>query len=76
MAVTCRRDWMGSRITSSSGPYPVVDFRKPNAQEPAYSVCQEVLGVNPTVGVRPSVRHFAALLKLANDLGLGHLFPD
>ena len=27
-------------------------------------------------GVRPSVRHFAALLKLANDLGLGHLFTD
>ena len=25
-------------------------------------------------GVRPSVRHFAALLNLANDLGLGHLF--
>ncbi len=27
-------------------------------------------------GVRPSVGHFAALLKLANDLGLGHLFTD
>ena len=27
-------------------------------------------------GVRPSVRHFAALLNLANDLGLGHLFTE
>ena len=26
--------------------------------------------------VRPSVRHFAALLNLANDLGLGHLFTE
>ena len=27
-------------------------------------------------GVRPSVRHFAALLNLANDLGLGHRFTE
>ena len=27
-------------------------------------------------GVRPSVRHFAALLNLANDLGLGHPSTD
>ena len=26
--------------------------------------------------VRPSVRHFAALLNLAGSLGLGHLFTD
>ena len=27
-------------------------------------------------GVRPSVRHFAGLLNLANDLGLAHLFTE
>ena len=27
-------------------------------------------------GVRPSVRHFAALLTLAGSLGLGHLFTE
>ena len=27
-------------------------------------------------GVQPSVRHFAALLNLANDLDLGHLFTE
>ena len=27
-------------------------------------------------GVRPSVRHFAALLNLAGSLGLGHLFTE
>ncbi len=27
-------------------------------------------------GVRPSTQHFAALLKVADSLGLGHLFTD
>ena len=27
-------------------------------------------------GVRPHVRHQVALLELAEDLGLGHLFTD
>ena len=27
-------------------------------------------------GVRPSAQHFAALLKVADSLGLGHLFTD
>ena len=27
-------------------------------------------------GVRPSTRHYAALMKLADSLGLGHIFTD
>ena len=33
-------------------------------------------GQPPYKGVRPSVRHMMALLDLADDLGLGHIFTE
>ena len=32
--------------------------------------------VEPEGGVRPNVKHMMALLELAKDLGLGHLFTE